>query len=70
MMIINEGKLNKMRKQALPNNVIKNKEFTFGMQSQMDGSGKLTPGRYLGSQGKESTMNMILGHTDNLMESL
>lgn len=70
MMIINEGKLNKMRKQALPKNVMKNKDFTFGMQSQMDGSGKLTPGRYVGSQGKETTMDQIIGHTDNLMETL
>jgi hypothetical protein len=36
----------------------------------MDGSGQASPGRYLGSQGSKSTMHQIIGHTDNLMESL
>ena len=74
MMIINNGQVNRMRKGSIPLSVKNNKDFTFGMRSDvMSGSDQKshqsTPGKFQ-NPGAGSSMQQIISHTDNLKESL
>ena len=60
MNLINSGKMIAARKGGLPKKLLKNKEFAFGLGSYPEGQGA----------GHASSMNSIIGHTDNLRVDL
>ena len=61
MNIINNGKMTAARKGGLPKKLLKNKEFAFGLGSYPEGQANVA---------HASSMNSIIGHTDNLKECL
>ena len=73
MKIINNGSINKNRKDTVPLKVKNNKDFTFGIRSDIDPftgvSYSSAPGQYTSQKGA-SSMHKIMGHSDNVMESL
>lgn len=73
MQIINNGSVNKKRKDSVPLNVKNNKDFTFGMRSDLDPQHSLgspiAPGVYTSQKGA-SSMHKIITHSDNIMEGL
>lgn len=73
MMIINNGQVNRMRKGSIPLSVKNNKDFTFGMRSDVisgsDQKSTGTPGKFQ-VKGAGSSMHQIISHTDNLKDSL
>lgn len=74
MKIINNGSVNKNRKDTVPLSVKNNKDFTFGMRSDLDpqhslGGNSVKPGVYTSQKGA-SSMHQIITHSDNIMEGL
>ena len=70
MHIINNGAINKIRKGSIPLSVKNDKNFTFGMKSDIDlGSSDVDsrgspPGKY------QTQMAGIFAHSDNLKDTL
>ena len=73
MKIINNGSINKSRKDSVPLNVKNNKDFTYGMRSDLDPQHSLgspvPPGVYTNKKGA-SSIHKIITHSDNIMEGL
>ena len=69
MNIINNGQINRQRKGTIPTSIKNNKDFTFGMRSDVDSNSEISPGKYGGGK-PGSSMKGIFTHTDNLKESL
>jgi len=69
MNIINNGQINRLRKGTIPSSIKNNKDFTFGMRSDVDSNSDISPGKYAGGKAG-SGMKGIFTHTDNLKESL
>jgi hypothetical protein len=71
MNIINNGRLNKIRKGGIPSTVKNNKDFTFGVRSDNDNNAfdHVPPGVFVTGHGS-SSMHKIMSHTENLMEEL
>ena len=69
MNIINNGQINRQRKGTIPTVIRNNKDFTFGMRSDVDSNSDISPGKYTGGK-VVSAMKGIFTHTDNLKESL
>ena len=71
MKIMNNGQINKGRKDTVPKNVKNDKNFTFGMSSNLDPqhSSSKIPGIYSSQKGA-SSMHSIIAHSDNLMEGI
>ena len=68
MKIINEGWVNKSRKSTIPAKLKKNKDFTFGIPSDL--GSHYTPGKFVLKHTGDSHMNSIMMHTDNLRADL
>ena len=69
MHIINNGAINKLRKGSIPLSVKNDKNFTFGMKSDIDiksgdGDSRGSPSKY------QTQMKDIFAHSDNLKETL
>lgn len=58
-----------MRKGTIPNSIKNNKDFTFGMRSDVDSNSDISPGKYAPTKGG-SGMRGIFTHTDNLKGEL
>ena len=69
MNIINNGQINRLRKGTIPSSIKNNKDFTFGMRSDIDSNSDISPGKYAATKGG-SGMKGIFTHTDNLKDSL
>ena len=71
MKIMNNGQINKNRKDTVPKKVKNDKNFTFGMRSDLDPqhSSNQIPGVYSSQKGA-SSMHSIITHSDNLMEGI
>ena len=69
MKIINNGQINKLRKGSLPSYIKKNKEFTYGIRSDLQSNSNIEPGKFHVLKG-ESQMSEIFHHSDNLKELL
>ena len=65
--------MNKNRKDTVPLKVKNNKDFVFGMRSDLDSQHGLAsppmPGQYTSQKGA-SSMHKIITHSDNIMETL
>jgi len=69
MKIINNGQINKLRKGSLPSRLKKNKEFTYGIRSDLSNSHYIEPGKFFVLKG-ETQMNDVMNHSENLREVL
>ena len=56
MKIINNGQINKIRKGSLPTHIKNNKNFTYGLRSDLDSNFNIAPGTFYIKRG-ESSMN-------------
>jgi hypothetical protein len=72
MKIVNNGSINKSRKDTVPSSIKNDHNFVFGIKSDLDPQhssiGSL-PGVYTSQKGA-SSMHKIITHSDNLMEDL
>jgi hypothetical protein len=69
MRIINNGSINKNRKETVPLSVKQDKNYTFGMRSDLDPQHSAIPGVYHSQKGA-SSVHKIITHSDNIMEGL
>lgn len=66
--IINNGRINKLRQGGLPENIRSNKEFTFGVKSNLEEGNR--DGKFTGSMAGLTTMGNVMSHSENIMDSL
>lgn len=71
MNIINNGKFIFKKKGTLPKSIKNNKEFTFGIRSEVESPNGFTPppGVFIPGHGAGS-MHKIIGHSNNLVEDM